>query len=99
MDLVDVGAFARHAELPGARQRMDERVIHPLAIERDVGIGDCAVVATGHEQLFAAIGAQEHQIGARFQRHGSGNVGIEALMNLVAGAACADVDDVVVVVN
>src|SRR5262249_50804115 len=63
--------------------------------ERHARVGDRALAALD-EDLLGAIGLEEHQVGARLERDGGGDVGVEALVDLVAGAGGADVDDVVV---
>ena len=98
MDLVDVGPLTRRAPLARVLEIVDVRVVDPLAVEGDHRIGDRAVAALD-EQFLAAVRVQQHQVGPRLQRDGGGEVGVEALVDLVAGPRSADVDDVVIVLD
>src|SRR5262249_22940802 len=56
-------------------------------------------VSAGDQQLFLAVRVQEHEVGARLHRDRLREVGVVALVDLVAGAQGADVDDVVIVLD
>ncbi len=74
------------------------RVVDPCAVERHHRIGDRTVAALD-EAFLLAVGVQEHQVGAGLEHDRAGEVGEEALVNLVPGPASTDVDDVVVVLD
>ena len=99
MNFVDVGPLQRRlAVLARSFQTLDVRIIDPFAVERDGGVGEGAVVAAGDEPLLAAVGVQQHEVGARFHEGGVGDLRPQARL-VVALPRRADVDDVVVVLD
>ena len=100
VDLVDV-----RAAVPIAGGRVVEvGVVDPLAVEGDVRIGDRALAA-GDQDFLAAVGVQQHQVGAA-DPHVGRMVGIRPderrlllAVPVLDEARGADVDDVVVVLD
>jgi hypothetical protein len=64
VNLVDVGPAARPDRDAGPLHVVEQRVIDPFAVERDVRVGDRAFAA-GDEYLFGAVRAEEHEVRAR----------------------------------
>ena len=95
MNLEEIGPRARRVPLAPLAQIVKVRVVDPLAIERDHRVRHGSVAAFDKE-LLRAVGTQEHQVRSRLHRHGLGEVGVVPLVNLVAGASGAHVDDVVI---
>ena len=84
MDLEDVGPLRGGLHwLAFCMLWMD--VVDPLAVERDHRVSDRSLAA-GDEQLFLAVGMEKHQVGARLDGDGRGEVGVESRVDLVAGA-------------
>ena len=99
MDLVNVGAAeGRLAMLTRPFETADVRIIDPFAIERDERIGDGAIFAAVDQHFLAAVGMQQHQVGAGVHQGGVGDLRPDGSA-LVAPSRSADVDDVVVVLD
>ena len=75
-------------------QVVEERVIDPLAVERDHRIGDRALAARDQDFLLA-VGMQEHQVGAGVHEERAGNLGPVGA-DVIPAPRGAHVDDVVV---
>ena len=55
-------------------QVVEERVINPLAVERNHGIRDRSL-APRDQHFLVAVGMQEHQVGAGVHEERAGNLG------------------------
>ena len=75
-------------------QVIEVSVVDPLAIKRDEGVGHCAV-ACGHQDFFATVGVEQHEIGARFGAARMNYFRPDDVL-IVAAAGLANVNDVVV---
>ena len=76
VDLVDVRAAERRlAVLAGPLETVNVRIIDPFAVEGDERIGDGAVVAARDQHFLAAVGMQQHQVGARVHQGRMGDLG------------------------
>ena len=98
VQLEDVRPGRRRVPLAAVAQVVEVRVKDPLAVEADHRIGDRAVAAFD-QHFLAAVGVQQHQVGPRLHRHRLRKIGVEPLVDLVAGPVGPDIDDVVVVVD
>ena len=78
-----------------ALQVVEERVVDPLAVERDHRVGDRARCRPSTSTSSRAVGVQQHQVGAGVHEHRVGDLGPVGA-DVVALARRADVDDVVV---
>jgi len=94
VDLVNVGTDSRSDVRCRRNQVAEMRVIDPFAVERDVRVGHRARAAS-HQDVFAAVGAEQDQVGAVVH-----DVRLKDLrpirLGLVVLARRADVDDVVI---
>ena len=97
VDFVDIGTLERRqAELTGPFEAFYVRIIDPLAVEGNGGVGDGAVVAARDEQFLTAVGMKQHEVAARIHEGRMRDLGPQAGL-FVAPARRADVNDVVVV--
>ena len=97
MDLVDVGPAARKSPRRHVRLIVQQSVKDPIAVERNIRVGHGAV-ARLDQNLFAAVGLEQHQVGPGIDGHGVKYLS-EASELLIAVARRPHIDDVVVVLD
>src|SRR5689334_6678802 len=73
-------------------------VIHPFAVEGHERIGDGTILASRDEHFLAAVGMQQHQIGAGIHQGGMRDLRPHG-SDLVALSRSADIDNIVVVLD
>jgi hypothetical protein len=99
VDLENVRPARRLLVLAAPAHVVQERVVHPLAVERDDRVRHRALVAAVDQHLLAAVGVEQHQVGARLRVHRTRDLRVELAVDGVAEAVGADVDDVEVVLD
>ena len=94
VDLVDIGPGTGALGDRRSLEVVKQRVINPLAVERNHRVGDGSL-ASRDQDFLRAIRMQEHQVGAGVHEERAGNLGPVG-PHLIAAPRCPHIDNVVV---